>query len=108
MKTKKIMVTGIAGMIGSHFLDELLERKYSVIGVDNLSFGNHDNIKHNLDNPDFKFYNVDVTDLETMKILGKDVDIIVHLAAFKKIGEKDLSMPTFKTNGKGTENIFEV
>ncbi len=105
---KRILVTGVAGMIGSHFLDELLKKQYSVIGVDNLSFGSLENIKHNMANPNFKFYNVDVTDLETLKILGKDIDIIVHLAAFKKIGEKDLSMPTFKINGKGTENIFEV
>lgn len=108
MKTKKIMVTGVAGMIGSHFLDELLKKNYNVIGLDNLSYGSLENIKHNLDNPNFKFYNVDVTDIETLKILGKDIDIIVHLAAFKKIGEKDLSMPTFKINGKGTENVFEV
>lgn len=105
---KRILVTGVAGMIGSHLLDELLKKKYSVIGLDNLSFGSLENIKHNMDNPNFKFYQVDVTDLETLKILGKDIDIIVHLAAFKKIGEKDLSMPTFKINGKGTENIFEI
>lgn len=105
---KRILVTGVAGMIGSHFLDELLKKQYSVIGIDNLSFGSLENIKHNMANPNFKFYQVDVTDLETLKILGKDIDIIVHLAAFKKIGEKDLSMPTFKINGKGTENIFEV
>ncbi len=105
---KRILVTGVAGMIGSHFLDELLKKKYNVIGLDNLSYGSIDNIKHNLQDPNFKFYNVDVTDLEALKILGKDIDIIVHLAAFKKIGEKDLSMPTFKINGKGTENVFEV
>lgn len=108
MKTKTILVTGVAGMIGSHFLDVLLDKKYTVIGVDNLSYGSLDNIRHNLDNPAFRFYQVDVTDLEVLKMLGKDVDIIVHLAAFKKIGEKDLSMPTFKINGKGTENVFEV
>lgn len=106
---KNILVTGIAGMIGSHFLDELLKNpNYTVIGIDNLSFGSLENIKHNLDNPKFKFYNVDVTDFETLKILGKDIDIIVHLAAFKKIGEKDLSMPTFNINGQGTENVLKV
>jgi len=105
---KNILVTGVAGMIGSHLLDEMLKRNYNIIGIDNLSYGSLDNIAHNLANPKFKFYRVDVSDFETLKILGKDIDIIVHLAAFKKIGEKDLSMPTFKINGKGTENIFEV
>lgn len=105
---KNILVTGVAGMIGSHFLDELLKKGYHVIGLDNLSYGALENIQHNLDHPHFKFYQVDVTDFETLKILGKDIDIIVHLAAFKKIGEKDLSMPTFNINGNGTENIFRV
>jgi len=105
---KKILITGVAGMIGSHLLDELLGKGYDVIGIDNLSFGNLENIGHNLHHPRFTFYKVDVVDFETLKILAKDVGIIVHLAAFKKIGEKDFSMPTFEVNGKGTENVFEV
>jgi UDP-glucose 4-epimerase len=105
---KNILITGVAGMIGSHLLDEMLKLNYNIIGIDNLSYGNHENISHNIDHPDFKFYNVDINDFETLKILGKDIDTIIHLAAYKKIGEKDLAMPTFKINCKGTENIFEV
>ena len=105
---KNVLITGVAGMIGSHLLDEMLKKDYNIIGIDNLSFGNLDNIAHNLDNPNFKFYKVDINDFETLKILGRDIDIIIHLAAYKKIGEKDLSMPAFDINGKGTENIFEV
>lgn len=74
---KKILITGVAGMIGSHLLDEVLDKGYKVIGIDNLSFGKIENIIHNLNHPHFKFYNVDVRDYETLKILGKDIDIIV-------------------------------
>ena len=95
-------------MIGSHLLDEMLKLDYSIIGIDNLSYGNYENISHNINHPNFKFYNVDINDFETLKILGKDIDTIIHLAAYKKIGEKDLAMPTFKINCKGTEHIFEV
>lgn len=105
---KKILITGVAGMIGSHCLDELLKKGYDIIGIDNLSFGSQLNIQHNIGHPNFKFYKVDVTDFESLKILGKDIDVILHLAAFKKIGEKDVSMPTFDINGNGTENIFKV
>jgi UDP-glucose 4-epimerase len=105
---KRVLVTGVAGMIGSHLLDELLAKDYYVVGIDNLAYGKKENIEHNFSNPNFKFYKVDISDFDTLKILGKDVDTIVHLAAVKKIGEKDISMPTLIVNTKGTENIFEV
>ena len=105
---KNVLITGVAGMIGSHLLDEMLKLDYNIIGIDNLSYGSIVNIEHNIGHPNFKFYNVDINDFETLKILGRDIHTIIHLAAYKKIGEKDLAMPTFKINCKGTENIFEV
>jgi UDP-glucose 4-epimerase len=106
---KKVLITGVAGMIGSHLLDQLLEtKKYKVIGIDNFSFGKLDNISHNLDKQNFKFYQVDVLDFETLKILGKDMDVVVHLAAVKKIGENQSSLPTLIINNKGTKNILEI
>lgn len=96
-------------MIGSHLLDALLDAQvYEVIGIDNLSFGKIENIAHALRNPRFTFYRVDVLDFEALRILGKDADSIVHLAAVKKIGEADSSLPTLRANTKGTENILEV
>ena len=105
---KRILITGIAGMIGSHLLDYLIVKNYEIIGIDNLSFGKMENIQSHLDVERFKFYRVDVRDFETLKILSRDVDIIVHLAAVKKISELDSCMATLKVNVKGTENVFEV
>ena len=106
---RKVLITGVAGMIGSHLLDALLDAQvYEVIGIDNLSFGKIENIVHALRNPRFTFYRVDVLDFEALRILGKDADTIVHLAAVKKIGEADSSLPTLRANTKGTENILEV
>ena len=106
---RKVLITGVAGMIGSHLLDALLDAHvYEVIGIDNLSFGKIENIAHALRNPRFTFYRVDVLDFEALRILGKDADSIVHLAAVKKIGEADSSLPTLRANTKGTENILEV
>jgi len=107
--SKKILITGVAGMIGSHLLDALLrDNRYEIIGIDNLCFGKIENIKHNFNNPNFKFYNIDVLDFDSLKIIGKDIDIIIHLAAIKKIAEEDSSLPTLKVNYKGTENVFEI
>jgi len=95
-------------MIGSHLLDLLISKNYEIIGIDNLSYGNMENIGSHLENDRFQFYSVDVRDFDTLKILTRDVDTIVHLAAVKKISEADSSMDTLMVNQRGTENIFEV
>jgi UDP-glucose 4-epimerase len=106
---KKVLVTGIAGMIGSHLLDKLIESNYyEIIGIDNLSFGKTENIEHHFSNSNFKFFKVDVLDFDALKTISKDVDIIVHLAAVKKIGKSESSLPTLMVNTEGTENIFEI
>ena len=106
---QKVLITGVAGMIGSHLLDALLQKPdYEVIGIDDFSFGKQENISHNLRHPGFKFYRISVTDFESLKVLGKDIDIIVHLAAVKKISESDSAMQTLTVNTKGTEYVFEV
>ena len=109
MGIKKILVTGVAGMIGSHLLDTLLENGgYSVIGLDNLSFGKLDNIEHNLNNPMFEFFQGDILEYEKVSQLSRDADLIVHLAAVKKIAEADSSLPTLLVNARGTEHVLKA
>lgn len=105
---KTVLITGVAGMIGSHLMDALLERGYTVTGIDNMSYGKMANIEHQLNHPAFSFFPVDILDMDTLKILAKEADTIVHLAAVKKIAEADSSMATLKVNAKGTENVFEA
>lgn len=95
-------------MIGSHLSEELLGKGYEVIGIDDLSYGKLDNISQSINHPNFKFYKVNILDFETLKILSKDVATIIHLAAVKKIAEKDISLPTLQVNTKGTENVLEA
>ena len=79
----KIGITGCAGFLGSHLVDRLLAKGHYVIGIDNLSMGTIENIQHNLDNPNFKFFKVDVRNLELLKHYLSKSDVIVHLAAYK-------------------------
>ena len=104
----RILITGVAGMIGSHLVDRLIEKEYEVIGIDDLSYGKLENIQSALKSNLFRFYRVDVTDYETLKILSKDVDAIVHLAAVKKVSELDSSMATLKVNVSGTEKVLDA
>jgi UDP-glucose 4-epimerase len=103
-----VLITGVAGMIGSHLVEELLAKGYAVTGIDDLSYGSMANLSASIHHPDFKFYRVNILDFDTLKILAKDVATIIHLAAVKKISEKDISLPTLMVNTKGTENVFEA
>src|SRR5882672_5134051 len=103
---KNVLITGVAGMIGSHLAEVLLNKGYTVTGIDDLSYGSIQNLTACLEHPKFRFYSVNILDFDSLKILGKDTDTIIHLAAVKKISEKDISLPTLLVNTKGTENVL--
>lgn len=59
--TKKILVTGGAGFLGSHLCDRLLEEGHDVLAVDNYFTGTKDNISHLMNNHRFEVLRHDVT-----------------------------------------------
>ncbi len=59
--TKKILITGGAGFLGSHLCEKLLTKNHEVICVDNCFTGSKKNIAHLLSNPNFEFIRHDVT-----------------------------------------------
>lgn len=86
-----ILVTGGAGYIGSHTVVELLNLDKEVIIVDNFSNSNPivlDKIKE-ITNKEFKFYNIDTTNIEELEVVFKDnkIDSVIHFAAYKAVGE---------------------
>lgn len=83
MKHKKILITGVAGFLGSNLLSKLLQEGHSVVGIDNLSMGRSENIQDYLDHTNFVFLERDILDQATIDDLDHDFDVIVHLAAYK-------------------------
>lgn len=71
-------MTGGAGFIGSHLVDQLIRTGHEVVVVDNLSTGSLDNIDRRAE-----FYNMDVADMLLCDVFEKcgDIDAVVHLAA---------------------------
>jgi UDP-glucose 4-epimerase len=108
-KKLSILITGVAGMIGSHLADALIEQGHEVNGIDNLSYGSINNIEHNLNNPKFKFLHADVMDYKTIEVCSENVDVIFHLATVKKSGEYDNSIiDTLNAASVGTSNVFKA
>jgi UDP-glucose 4-epimerase len=103
---KKVLVTGVSGFLGSNLLGELLARGHEVVGIDNLSMGKLANIAPYLNNPAFRFLQRDVTLPETFADLDRDIDCVVHLAAFK-IPRYGKAIDTLRINYRGTENALE-
>ncbi len=61
MMSKKILITGGAGFIGSHLCDNLLKKGHKVICVDNLHTGSKNNISKLIECPNFQFLHHDIT-----------------------------------------------
>src|SRR3954463_2093735 len=104
MPTKKrVVITGAAGFSGSHLAETLLDRDYSVIGIDNLLTGDTANISH-LANRDFTFIKHDVTNYI---YIDGDVDFVLHWASpASPIDYLELPIPTLKVGALGTHKAL--
>ena len=71
----KVFITGVAGFLGSHIADAMLELGHEVLGCDNLIGGYKDNIPKGV-----SFYQEDCNNLEKMQHLLRGVDIVYHTA----------------------------
>ena len=74
----RIVVTGGAGFIGSHFIDKLVDEGMDVVVVDSLITGSLENIKEHIDNGAVQFIQQDVQDF--IDIEG-EIDSVIHLAS---------------------------
>ncbi len=102
---KNILVTGGAGYIGSHIVEDLIKKKYNVVIVDNLKTG-----YKKLINKKAKFYKNDILNKKIIRkiILKNEIDTIIHLAASINITDSKKDNKLFyKNNVKGTSNLIE-
>jgi dTDP-glucose 4,6-dehydratase len=99
----RVVITGAAGFIGSHLSEELLNRGYSVVGIDNLLTGDLANIAH-LRDRDFQFIRHDVTNF--IDVDG-DVDFVLHWASpASPIDYLELPIQTLKVGSLGTHKAL--
>ena len=110
------LVTGGAGFIGSSLADFLLKKDYKVVVIDNFcNFYDpsikRNNVKDNLDNPNYKLYEIDLrckSDVEKV-FREKKIDVVIHLAAMAGV-RPSIENPILyqEVNCIGTQNLLEV
>ena len=113
---KTYLVTGGAGFIGSSLADFLLKKDYKVVVIDNFcDFYDpsikRNNVKDNLDNPNYKLYEIDLrckSDVEKVFRENK-IDVVIHLAAMAGV-RPSIENPILyqEVNCIGTQNLLEV
>jgi dTDP-glucose 4,6-dehydratase len=102
----RIIVSGVAGFIGSHFCDYLLARGHSVVGLDNFLTGSPSNLEHLAKEPLFRFIEQDIT--EPFSVEGV-ADCVVNMASPASPRDYlDHPIETLEVGSIGTERMLEL
>lgn len=99
----KVLITGVAGFIGSNLACRLIKEGYQVIGIDNLSYGVKEQTPEGVE-----FHKIDIRDKAIYPIFN-DVDYVFHFASKNCINDCQLDpVETSDINVSGTVNVFEA
>ena len=113
-KNKTILITGGTGSFGKKFISVVLKKyknvkKIIVFSRDELK--QFDMTQHYINSPNFnklRFFLGDIRDKSRLNMAFKDVDIVIHAAAFKQVPSSEYNpLETIKTNVFGTQNVVE-
>lgn len=107
MRDQCMLITGGAGFIGSHLVDELLAKGYTVAALDNLITGNEENLLEAKKNPNFTFIKLDIIQPFNNETIG-NVSCIFHLASPASVVDyQKYPEETALVNSIGTINMLE-
>jgi nucleoside-diphosphate-sugar epimerase len=100
---RTVLITGVAGFIGSNLAERLLAEGFRVIGIDNLAYGVIEQVPEGVE-----FHQLDIRD-RTIYPLFKGIDAVYHLAAKNCISDcQNDPLETSDINVTGTVNVFEA
>ena len=110
--SRKILVTGGAGFIGSNFIRHILNKypDYEIVNLDKLTYcGNLTNLRDIENNPRYKFVKGDICDSEIVARALKDCDTVLHFAAESHVDRSIADASEFiRTNVYGTYVLLEA
>ena len=109
----RVLLTGGAGYIGSHTAVELLEKDFEIVIYDNLVNSSEIALERirKITGKDFKFYKADILDTDFLrKVLTKEkIDIVIHFAALKAVGESvKKPLEYYHNNLTGTLSLLKA
>jgi UDP-glucose 4-epimerase len=107
INNNRILVTGGAGFIGSHLVDELLKRNFNVRVIDNLINGSLENLSEAHKLPNFQFLQGDILDNEIRETAIKNVDYVFHLACLGVRQSLKDPFQNHRVNAEGTLKMLE-
>ncbi len=101
---ERVLITGVAGFIGSHLAERFLSEGFQVLGIDNFITGSKKNIEFLKNNPNFQFIEHDVSNY--IDIDGR-IDYILHFASpASPIDYLRIPIQTLKVGSLGTHNVL--
>ncbi|WP_455509154.1 SDR family oxidoreductase [Butyricimonas paravirosa] len=108
-KHSVFLVTGGAGFIGSNLCEAILNLGYRVRCLDDLSTGKQTNVRMFVNNPNYKFIQGDIKDLDTCLRACVGIDYVLHQAAWGSV-PRSIEMPLFycANNIQGMLNMLEA
>jgi len=100
----RILISGVAGFLGSHLADRFLAEGHRVVGVDNFVTGNPRNLEHLRDRDEFSFLEYDVS---RPTFLADNLDGVLHFASpASPVDYLELPIQTLKVGSLGTHNML--
>lgn len=108
MTAKSILITGGAGLIGSHLADLLIEKGFKITCVDNFITGRKANIEHLLGNENYELIEASVSQPTENYLGSRKFDFIFHLASpASPLGYQKNPFETYKVNSFGTDFLCQ-
>ena len=105
----RAVVTGGAGFIGSHMVDVLVDRGYSVVVIDNLATGRAENLAQHRREPRVDFQQIDMCTLAPNSSLFRGIDHVFHFGGIGDIVPSiERPLEYMRANVNGTLAVLEA